>query len=330
MASVSLIIPCYNMEKYINDAIDSVMLQTFKDIELIIVNDGSTDSSEDIILSRKPDIEATLSAFKYIKQENAGVAGACQTGFKSATGKYLMLLDGDDYLLLSSVEKQIEFLEKHPDFSAVRTNGYYTYPGKEEKRYLLEYNPETGNETDVWKKIFLGQAHAFPGGYMMRMSVLDEIYPNREMYTSRYGQNLQFILVASYHRKVGFIDEPLLKYYIRKDSMTHRIEKDQKKREMEFLEGFKDIREHITNNYFDEEDKQEFLKKNELLYARMYLQIANKYWDKVLADENYNKLKLLTDNHISKTDKSLYYSIKYPVYRRLIRIVEKARRFIKR
>ena len=111
------------MEKFINDTIDSVLSQTFKDIELIIVNDASTDSSEEIILSRKPEIEAVLSAFKYIKQENTGVAGACQTGFKNATGKYLMLLDGDDCLLPSSVEKQKDFLEKNR-YSAVNHPAY--------------------------------------------------------------------------------------------------------------------------------------------------------------------------------------------------------------
>ena len=317
------------MEKYIGSAIDSVLSQTYKDIELIIVNDDSTDLSEEIILSKKTEIETTLSAFKYIKQDNTGVAGACQTGFKNATGRYLILLDGDDYLFPSSIEKQKDFLEKNQDYAAVRTNGYYTYPEENEKRYLLEFNPETGNETEVWKKIFFGQVHAFPGGYMMRMSVLDEIYQNRDIYTSRYGQNLQFLLVTSYHRKVGFIDEPLLKYYIRKDSMTHRIEKDQKNREIGFLEGFKDIRKYIVDNYFDEEDKQEFLKKNDLLYARMYLQVAAKYGDVNLANENYEKIKMLTDNQISKSDKRLFYSIKYPVYKFFMRPINKIRRILK-
>ncbi len=324
MAKVSLIMPCYNLEKYINDAIDSVLLQTFKDIELIIVNDGSTDSSEEIILSRKLEIESSISSFKYIKQKNAGVSIACQTGFKNAAENYLMLLDGDDCLFPSSIEKQVIFLEKNPDYAAVRTNGYYTYLETEnEKKFLFEENYKENNKTGVWEDIFLGRKHSLSGGYMIRMSVLDEVYPNREIYDSWYGQNLQFLLAASYHKKVGFIDEPLIKYNIRTDSMTHKIEKEQEKREIELLEGFKDIRKHMVENLFYEEEKEEYLRKNEILYAGMFLKVAKKYRNKILAEKNYAKLKLLTDNHVSKADKESYYSVKYPAYQRLIILVNR-------
>lgn len=329
MAKVSLIIPCYNMEKYINDAIDSVLSQTFNDIELIVVNDGSTDSSEDIILSRKQEIESVLSDFKYISQENAGVSATCQTGLKNVTGEYLALLDGDDCLLPTSIEKQKDFLEKNQDYAAVRTNGYYTYLENDgEKRYLIEDNSQTNEEATVWEDILLGKKHAFAGGYMIRMSILDEVYPNRNVYNSSYGQNLQFLLVPSYHRKVGFIDEPLMEYNIRTSSMTHKTENDQEKREIELIEGFKDIRKHIVNCFFYDEEKEEYLKKIEILYAEMYLKIAKKYRDKVLAEKNYKILKLLTENQINKTEKKVYYSIKYPFYGSLVSIVNRIRRFI--
>ncbi len=327
MSMVSLIVPCYNMEKYINDTIDSILLQTFKDIELIIVNDGSTDSSEEIILSRKSEIETSLSAFKYIKQKNAGLGGACQTGFKNATGNYFMLLDGDDCLLSSSIEKQQEFLEKNKDYAAVRTNGYYTYPDEDgEKKYLFENGTETDDKIAVWKDIFYGNVHALAGGYMIRMSVLDEIYPSRDIYTSCRGQNLQFLLVASYHRKVGYIDDPLIMYYVRHNSMSHRIETDQKKREIDLLEGYKDIRKHIVNCFFCEKDKEEFLKENEILYAKMFLKIANKYKDKKMAIENYEILKTATGNHVDKNDKRLFLFTKYPAYQALFNFIIRIRR----
>ena len=329
MAKVSLIIPCYNMEKYIDDAINSVLSQTFKDIELIIVNDGSTDSSEDIILSRKTEIETVLSDFRYIKQKNAGLGGACQTGFKNATGTYFVLLDGDDCLLPTSIEKQKEFLEENQDYAAVRTNGYYTYLEDDcEKKYLFESNSETSNKTAIWEEVFLGKIHALSGGYMIRMSVLNEIYPDREIYASRRGQNLQFLLIASYHRKVGFIDEPLVKYYIREDSMSHKNGKNQKMKEIDLLEGYKDIRKNLVNHFFYEEEKEEFLKKNDILYAKMYLKIANKYKDKVLASENYEILKTLTKDCIDKTDKRLFYSTKYPIFQSIINFINRIRRII--
>ena len=95
MPKVSVIVPVYNTEKYLDRCLESLINQTFKDIEIIIVNDGSTDNSEEIIkkyVKQYPDI------MKYIFQKNQGLSSARNNGVKLATGKYISFVDSDDYI----------------------------------------------------------------------------------------------------------------------------------------------------------------------------------------------------------------------------------------
>ena len=101
---VSLIIPCFNGEKFINRCLDSVLDQSYKDIELIFVNDGSTDKTSEIINKRKEELENKLAKFIYIEQENQGVGASCNNAFKEVTGEYLTLLDIDDLMLPDSIK----------------------------------------------------------------------------------------------------------------------------------------------------------------------------------------------------------------------------------
>ncbi|MGY0217727.1 glycosyltransferase family 2 protein [Endozoicomonadaceae bacterium StTr2] len=106
---VSVIIPCYNHEDYIADAVNSVLNQTYSNIELIVINDGSTDQSGHMLdeLSRH-------HPFTVIHQQNAGVSSAMNTGLAHARGTYIATLDSDDIFLPDKLFKQIEFLEKNP------------------------------------------------------------------------------------------------------------------------------------------------------------------------------------------------------------------------
>ncbi len=100
MAKVSVIVPAYNSEQFVAETLDCLYEQTLKDIEVIVVNDGSTDSTQDIIdqYCAKSDI------FKCIKQENAGVSAARNNGLDNATGEYVLFLDADDLLTPGSLE----------------------------------------------------------------------------------------------------------------------------------------------------------------------------------------------------------------------------------
>ena len=94
MPEVSVIIPVYNNERFVEKCIRSVMEQTFRNLEILVVNDGSTDRSGEI-LER---LAAGDSRIVYISQENRGVAAARNRAFDIASGKYLTFVDGDDYI----------------------------------------------------------------------------------------------------------------------------------------------------------------------------------------------------------------------------------------
>lgn len=328
MAAVSLIVPCYNMEKYIDRCLDSILAQTFKDIQLIVINDGSTDSSEEHILKRKEEIEKTLAEFVYINQDNTGLGGACQTGFIHATGEYFMLLDSDDYIYPESIGKQAEFLRNHPDYALVRTNGYYTYSVNDnEKTYLIETDDSLKQKNEIWEDVFDGNTHALAGAYMVRMSVLDEIYPDRTIYASRKGQNLQFMFLASYKRKAGFIDEPLMKYYIMNSSMSHSTV-HQFQKQIDLLEGYKGIRKYLIDHYLPEDDQSVYNHKLELLYTREYIKAASRYGDKQLLNESYAKYKMLVNGRPDKNLQEIYLSARYPAFRFLMKCMHKAKRIV--
>ena len=115
ICNVSVIIPVYNSSKYIAEAIESVLGQTVKPREIILVDDGSQDNSKDIILSYKDKV-------KYHYQNNGGVASARNTGISLSTGLYIAFLDADDIWCENKLERQLKYLDSNPEYSCVYTD----------------------------------------------------------------------------------------------------------------------------------------------------------------------------------------------------------------
>ncbi|MFX0134040.1 MAG: glycosyltransferase family 2 protein [Candidatus Hodarchaeota archaeon] len=109
---VSVIIPTYNHAKYVCRAIDSVLEQTYTNFEIIIVDDGSTDNTRDVL-------EPYMNKIKYIYQENKGLAASRNTGIRASKGQYLQFLDADDIILPKGLDIQVKILETHPDVDVV-------------------------------------------------------------------------------------------------------------------------------------------------------------------------------------------------------------------
>jgi len=109
MPTVSVIIPTYNRAEVLPRAIESVLAQTYEDFELIIVDDGSTDNTEEIIQSYE------FEKIRYVYQENQGANAARNTGIRTANGEYISFLDSDDKFRPEKIKKSIYFLESSPD-----------------------------------------------------------------------------------------------------------------------------------------------------------------------------------------------------------------------
>ena len=109
MPYISVIIPVYNCEKYLMDAVNSIRQQPVKDMEIILVDDGSTDSSGEICF-RLAEEDTNVKVFS---QANKGASAARNTGLEHAVGEYVMFLDADDIWLSNKLERQLDFMEQH-------------------------------------------------------------------------------------------------------------------------------------------------------------------------------------------------------------------------
>jgi len=116
VTEISVLLSVYNGEKYLREACDSIISQTFTDFEFIIVDDGSTDRSVDILRSYKDE------RMKIIQQPNKGLSAALNVGLSASAGKYIARMDADDVSVPHRLETQYEFLESHPECVAVGSN----------------------------------------------------------------------------------------------------------------------------------------------------------------------------------------------------------------
>lgn len=130
MAKVSVVMPAYNAEKYIRQAIESILNQTYKDFEFIIINDGSTDKTKEIVLSYVD------SRIVYLENEkNSGIVVTLNKGLDYATGEYIARMDADDVAVNSRLEKQVKYLDRNKNIGVLGTSICIFGEGiKEQKR----------------------------------------------------------------------------------------------------------------------------------------------------------------------------------------------------
>lgn len=157
MPDISIIVPIYNAEKYIAKCVDSLVNQTKKELEFILINDGSTDNTEEIIKTYKD------KRIKYYKNKNQGIGKTRNFGISKSTGKYIMFLDSDDYLSKNACQKMYEkILESNSDLVICDFYKVYDY-GKTEEVKLpnfsetnLKIRPSIINEINLapWNKIY--------------------------------------------------------------------------------------------------------------------------------------------------------------------------------
>lgn len=117
---ISIVVPVYNVELYLERCIDSLLIQTYKNIEIILINDGSTDNSS-IICERYKKMDNRI---KVIHKKNGGLSAARNTGVKNATGEYILFVDSDDYIEKNTCERFIFYLKNNKGIKIVIGNAY--------------------------------------------------------------------------------------------------------------------------------------------------------------------------------------------------------------
>ena len=129
MPKFSVIVPLYNKERYVKKAIESVLAQTYCDFECIVVDDGSTDESLNVVQDVKSR-EPRAKSVRIISQNNSGVAAARNRGVKESKGEYVCFLDADDWWEPTWLEEMDKLIKEYPDAGLYATNYIYYKPGK--------------------------------------------------------------------------------------------------------------------------------------------------------------------------------------------------------
>lgn len=282
---VSIITPCYNGEKFLDRYFESILNQTYSNIELIFVNDGSTDKTEEIALSYKKKLEDRNIQFIYIYQENAGQAVALNRGLKIFHGDYLTWPDSDDVMTNDCIEKKVNFLKKNPKYKMVRSNGIFYNEITGEKRKIS--HSENDKNEDIFEDLIVLNTYGCCGCYMITKDLFLNIYPERQIFESRRGQNWQLLVPCSSFSKCGYINEDLYIVYETIDSHSRtELSYDE---EIQRLDQFKDILvDAIKRSKCDQE------KSLKIVYAdcarqQFYFGIAKR--DKKLIKDKFKVMK---------------------------------------
>lgn len=302
---VSIITPCYNGESFIERFLKTILEQSYNNIELIIVDDGSKDNTAQIINSYKKQYKKKGYDLIYIHQENGGQASALNKGLKVFSGDYLTWPDSDDFLHMDSIKNRVEFLQKNPQYGMVRSSAYM-YDENNLNTPIGYLGKEKNPLEDIFKGLITEEVGCTPGRYMVRTDAFLESIPNKQIYESRAGQNWQMLLPIAYKYKCGYIDEELFNYVVRHDSHSHSDENISEEVTLRKVAGHEDIlfntiEKVVSGNDFERKEYKNLIKEK---YARLRLEIASNYGNKVLLEKNYKFL--INKNKISHRDRLIY------------------------
>lgn len=220
---VSTIIPAFDAEKYIKETIDSALNQTYKDFEIIVVDDGSTDDTRNMLKQYR-------DKTRYIHQENGGPSKARNTGIKAANGKYIAFLDADDLWPKNKLELQVDFMESHPDVDMVFADMMtFNEDGIILKSYLKNIKRKNFynillKEQHEFKDPFwmLLKANFIPTGTVMVKRDILEKYNIKFDEKINTVEDLDYWMRICIFSKIGFIPEVL----VRKRDHETNISKD--------------------------------------------------------------------------------------------------------
>lgn len=283
---VSIIAPCYNGERFIRRFLESVLNQSYTHLELIFVDDGSTDGTKELALSYKGSFREKGMDFIYLYQENAGQAAAINRGLEIFRGEYIMFSDSDDWLSDDCVECKLRYLQQHPEMMFVLARAAFVPEGNvDEILSILERK----NKKNGWifdDLMFERDGYYAPGCYLTRTEAFLTVHPTRRIFAGRGGQNWQILLPLAYKYECGFLDNIVYYILVHPDSHSRSIitYDQQLLRTREHEDILNQVTEAIT---MPPEEKNQYLQHIRLKYIRARLRLAVDFGKKDVAEEQY-------------------------------------------
>lgn len=241
----SIIIPVYNVERYIEQCIDSVLNQTYKNIEIILVNDGSTDNSGKICDTYSNNIDV-----KVIHQNNRGLSDARNTGIKNAHGEYIVFLDSDDYWNDIKFLENINNILSNKEFDLI---GFGFSKFFEKNNKIVSRNYENYNDTDIDILIKENIFKACAWDKIVKKSIIDSM--NMKFESGYYSEDIDWCSkLLVYCNNIYFYNKPVYIYRQRDNSITSNIKYKHImdiltlcKNNIEFIKKYNDKKEIVWN-----------------------------------------------------------------------------------
>lgn len=231
---ISVVMPVFNGEKYLAEAINSILSQTFTDFEFIIVNDGSTDYSEEIIL------KYTDKRIRYFYKENSGISDTLRYGIEKSYGLYIARMDADDISFANRFQKQIKFLEENTEYILVGSAIHYI----DEKSNFIGRSIPYSSDFAIKYNLKFGSVIAHPS-----------VMFKKEAYLNSHGYNSKIVglfedyvlwLDMSHYGKFYNLTTPLLAYRVSDKSWYFNID------QIELQKTMRIIYQLITNNRYND------------------------------------------------------------------------------
>jgi glycosyltransferase involved in cell wall biosynthesis len=232
MPRVSIVIPAYNAASYLNAALDSVLRQTFDGWEVILVDDGSTDNTSELVALRQ---EVFANRLKYIRQDNRGLPAARNTAVRHSASEFIALLDADDVWCEKRLERSVTALDSHPEAGLAHSPVYridaqgkiFENPWRPPLKYL------SGN---IARHIYTRRAHILCPTVTFRRQCLERAGMFDETLRATEDRDLWFRIARDY--PVVYIDEVLAYYRITPTAMS-RDPNRMRTAQMQFLAKYR-------------------------------------------------------------------------------------------
>ncbi len=213
MPRVSVVIPTYNQASFLGEAVGSALAQTYRDFEVIVIDDGSTDNTPEVASSFPP-------AVRYFRQENRGISAARNRGIELANGEYLAFLDSDDILLENALEKSVAFMDQHPEAGFCYGQVYSIDEKGRPMRLSRLRGARASCIRDGREQIarMLWRGDIAPSAVLARRSCVEEaglFNTNVHM-----GEDVDMWLRLAMRYAVGYLAEPVAKYRVNPQSIT--------------------------------------------------------------------------------------------------------------